>query len=220
MGSHRASAQMLCLGFVLIIAATRPIFAASNVDIHYAITYLTIPIGSGAWKFAIDGDQYAMSASGLIKGMMSLLIDGEGRADARGGLLHGYADAGSFDARVMSATENDDIHVVFKSGAVEKLVAQPPFPPLPKRIPLTENDLQRVVDPLNASFVVAHADDSGLKICNRRLPIFDGRRRYDVALSFGRIEQITIPPGYRGAAIVCSARTHSNCRPGVRIAGD
>ena len=37
-----------------------------------------------------------------------------------------------------------------------------------------------------------------------QLPIFDGRRRYNVALAFKRVEDITIAPGYHGAAIVCS----------------
>jgi hypothetical protein len=39
--------------------------------------------------------------------------------------------------------------------------------------------------------------------CKRVLPIFDGRRRYNLALSFGRIDKVTIERGYSGFVLVC-----------------
>jgi hypothetical protein len=41
--------------------------------------------------------------------------------------------------------------------------------------------------------------------CNRTLPIFDGRYRFNIVLSFRRIETISTD-GYQGPALVCQAR--------------
>jgi hypothetical protein len=41
--------------------------------------------------------------------------------------------------------------------------------------------------------------------CRAKLPIFDGRQRFDLALSFKRMEAVDTEKGYRGPAVVCSA---------------
>ena len=43
-------------------------------------------------------------------------------------------------------------------------------------------------------------------IIARDLNIFDGRRRYDIALSFRRLDKATPEKGYNGPALVCAAR--------------
>src|SRR5262249_56601728 len=40
--------------------------------------------------------------------------------------------------------------------------------------------------------------------CRRTLPIFDGRRRFDLALSFKRIDRVKAGKGYAGPAVVCA----------------
>jgi hypothetical protein len=39
--------------------------------------------------------------------------------------------------------------------------------------------------------------------CQRTLPIFDGRRRFDLTLSFKRLDQVKAK-GYAGPAVVCA----------------
>jgi hypothetical protein len=41
-------------------------------------------------------------------------------------------------------------------------------------------------------------------VCQRTLPIFDGSQRYDLALSFKRMENISIEKGYQGPVVVCA----------------
>jgi len=40
--------------------------------------------------------------------------------------------------------------------------------------------------------------------CKRTLPIFDGRRRFDLALSFKRIDRVKADRGYGGPVVVCA----------------
>jgi len=205
MHSRAASSSALCIGFLLAAAAASPVLAGTKIEIKYAITYLGVTTGSGRWQIEVASDQYAITASGQVKGMMSALIDGQGSGSARGALPHGHLTVSRFDAHVVSTAENDSIQMSFQSGAVTELLVLPPFPPLPKRVPVTDNLLQGVIDPLSAApvFVDSHGDVVS-DACERRLSIFDGRRRYDVDLSFKRAENIAISPAYRGTATVCS----------------
>ena len=50
--------------------------------------------------------------------------------------------------------------------------------------------------------------------CQRTLAIFDGRMRYDLQLSFKRLERVSSQRGYQGVAVVCAVRFLADC--GVR----
>jgi hypothetical protein len=49
-----------------------------------------------------------------------------------------------------------------------------------------------------------NGSEVGAETCQRTLPIFDGRMRYDLALSFKRIEDVSNERGYSGPAAVCA----------------
>ena len=102
------------------------------------------------------------------------------------------------------STADDDtlsVTMTFKDGNVSELEATEP-PPGDDRVALTAEHRRQVLDPLTALFVPA--GDGGQAICRRSLPIFDGRRRYDLNLSFKRVEQVKASRGYAGPAAVCS----------------
>jgi hypothetical protein len=65
-------------------------------------------------------------------------------------------------------------------------------PPGPDRVPLAQSHAQGVTDPLTALLIPNAGGDAvpTKESCNRTLAIFDGRRRYDLVLSFKRIEDI------------------------------
>ncbi len=39
--------------------------------------------------------------------------------------------------------------------------------------------------------------------CRRTVPIFDGRQRYDLKLTFKRMDKVSAEKGYAGAVVVC-----------------
>ena len=70
-------------------------------------------------------------------------------------------------------------------------------------MPVTDADRRGVADPLTAMLIPAGDDALASANCNRVLSIFDGRRRYDLALSFKRIDKVTIERSYSGFVLVC-----------------
>ena len=76
-------------------------------------------------------------------------------------------------------------------------------PPRSDRVPVMQFHLRGVADPLTAMLMPAGDDAMARANCGRVMSIFDGRRRYDLALSFKRIDRIAIARGYSGAVLVC-----------------
>jgi hypothetical protein len=62
-----------------------------------------------------------------------------------------------------------------------------------------------VIDPVSAMLVPGRPDALTPAACQRTLPIFDGTRRYDIALAFKRMDKVKTATGYQGPVVVCAA---------------
>ena len=69
-------------------------------------------------------------------------------------------------------------------GAVKELSAETQKPAA-DRVPVTEAHRQGIVDPMTALLMPMAAPATALskEDCQRTLPVFDGRRRYDLKLT-------------------------------------
>jgi hypothetical protein len=94
------------------------------------------------------------------------------------------------------------------AGTVKDLVVEPPTTPHPDRVPLTDSHRRGIFDPMSATLirVPGNGDTVSPEACRRTLPVFDGRMRFDLQLSFNRIEQVHAQKGYQGPVAVCSVR--------------
>jgi len=93
--------------------------------------------------------------------------------------------------------------MAFENGNATDIAASPP-PPDDDRVALTDQHRNAVMDPLTALFIPAGNAGPTQAACARVLPIFDGRRRYDLKLGFKRIDQVKVEQGYSGPVVVCS----------------
>jgi len=83
--------------------------------------------------------------------------------------------------------------------------AKPPIPASPDRVPITAADLRGAIDPMTAGLIAVPGTGDVLApaACQHTLPIFDGTHRFDIALSFKRMDKINAEPGYQGPVVVC-----------------
>jgi hypothetical protein len=183
--------------------------AQSKLDASYSISLLGLTIGKGAWTIEIANDQYSEKADGRISGVASTLLSGEVSASTRGNFANDHAQPAAFDADVKTSAESEKIKMTFDANGITDLVVDPPFPPpSPKqeRVPVADADRKGVLDPLSAGLVIVSGSDDVLKpqSCQTKIPVFDGRRRFDVALSFKRMDQVKVEGGYQGPVLVCA----------------
>jgi hypothetical protein len=91
-------------------------------------------------------------------------------------------------------------------GAVVKLVAETPKP-VADRVPITDAHRLGIVDPVTALLIPAAGRGAATReACERTLPVFDGRRRYDLTLTFKRMGKVKAEKGYAGPVAVCAVK--------------
>jgi len=182
---------------------------AQKLEARYAISMTGIRVGQSAWTVRIEADRYSASATGGSVDLMNVLVRGEGSARVSGSIKDGRLVPAEFSSKLVEEGEKSDLKMTFEEGVVTAVEADGP-PPGPDRVPLKQAHVIGVTDPLTA-LLIAEEDNGGIvpnkESCNRTLSIFDGRRRYDLLLSFKRIEDIR-DKQLAGRVLVCNVILH------------
>jgi hypothetical protein len=176
--------------------------AQGRLKAHYTISMTGVSIGQIVWLVAIGDQRYTTSANGKASGVLSVLVNGEGSVDARGNIDEGRLASRLFISNITDDEGKSELRMTFDDGVVKDLIGQE-LPPRPDRVPMKDAHRHGVADPLTAMLIPAGDDALASANCNRVLSIFDGRRRYDLALSFKRIDKVKIERGYSGFVLVC-----------------
>jgi hypothetical protein len=155
--------------------------AQGKLDASYTISFARIRVGDITANFAFGDSEYTISARGHAGGVMKLLVDGEGSFTTHGTIKHGHPVPTTFTSEIVSNAETSDVTMVLDEGSVKEVAATPP-PPGWDRVPVTQANRQRIVDPLTAMLFSAAPGGEGLSqdACRYTLPIFDGNHRYDL----------------------------------------
>ncbi len=205
----------------MLAALMLPAKADTRLNAHYTISMVGVSIGQITWTIDVNttpaAEVYRASANGKASGALSILVNGEGRVGVQGTIARAAPEDGGawrVAPRIFSSNLTDDgvtagLQMSFEDGAVKTLRRDEPLPN-DGRIPVSEADMRGVADPLSAMLIAPRSDDGPLAPanCDRLLSIFDGLRRYDLALSFKRIDKMIIERGYAGAVLVCAVVLH------------
>jgi hypothetical protein len=99
----------------------------------------------------------------------------------------------------------DNVRMAMAANVVRDFSAVPPPSPGEDRVPLTPEHKKGVVDPGSAAIVPATWTGEILRpeACNRTTSVFDGRQRYDLVMSYDRMETAKDVKGYTGQLVVC-----------------
>ncbi len=193
-------------GGALEVSGPQPAQASdSSLRITYAARLAGIRIGTAVLSANMDGDRYTASVSARTSALGRLVSQGRGEAVARGFFGRTVAVPVSYD---LSASEDDLTNVVrmrLARGDISELSAEPPLSEHPNRIEVRARHRRDVVDPVSALLMpVPNAESArGPAACDRTVPMFDGRQRFDIELTFVRMEQVQFG---NGNAAVCRFR--------------
>lgn len=205
----------ICCGLEVAGAAVATTFllgsgvsAQGKLDARYIATLAGMQIGQGAWVIEIGDDQFTAAASGMTTGLLRVFANGEGNSASRGAVRGDNLLPAIFVSTVNNDKKVEELRIVLNAGTVKELVVDPPTTPNPNRIPLTDAHRRGVVDPMSAALirVPGNGDPVSPEACRRTLPIFDGRMRFDLQLSFKRIENVQARKGYQGPVAVCGVQ--------------
>jgi hypothetical protein len=177
----------------------------ATVRAVYEVNFNGFTVGS--FEFVSQSEEQSYTLTGNAH--LSLLLGaftwiGETRAF---GLLADHTPkpaAFTFDFRANAKTGSTKID--FANGVVLDVRHTPPATPKPDTVPLRSQHLKGVLDPLSAVMVVAQYANPDP--CEHRLPIFDGKERFDLLLSYkGQVKvNEQQPSGQPAIAHVCRVR--------------
>lgn len=189
-----------------VLVATVPAAAQGRLDARYSVTLAGLPIGKGAWVIDIAADQYTAAASGTTSGLLRVFASGQGSGASRGFMVAGSPVPASFAASITADKKTEEVRMALSKAGVKDFAITPPATPDPDRIPVTEEHRRGASDPMTASLIRVHGsgDPLGPQACQRVIPIFDGRIRYDLQFVYKRMERVKADKGYEGPAVVCA----------------
>ena len=180
--------------------------AQGRLEAQYTASIAGIPIGHGSWTVEVSNNQYTAAASGTTTGLIKFFTGAHGTSAAHGILAGSQMEPTSYGETISWDGKIDDVRMALSAGKVTDYAAEPPLPPAPDRIPVTDADRSGVFDPMTSMLnrVAGSGDPVTPQACVRKVPVFDGRVRYDLRSEYKRMETVKADRGYAGPAAVCA----------------
>jgi len=152
-----------------------------TVKLIYDVHFGGVKIGKAEFEGAIGASDYRVSTSvktaGVVDAFFTANVDGEteGVLDGSGALT-----PTRFRADTKSSENDQFVEIVFRDGTPSIAEAVPAFKK--KSYEIVPEEQTGAVDPLSAAFQTL-APTEASKVCNARVEVFDGRKRWALALS-------------------------------------
>ena len=191
--------------FVILFCGLAPPGHADSetrVKLVYEIYFGGLHVGSISLRAEISQQRYRLVAATRSTGLIDTLIGFSSEAETVGRLDNGnfkpewYETNGIWISQVRRVRNDYDSDGRVRNQAV-------PSAQEDDRDRVTPEQMTGALDPLSAGLTAVHAAAHGR--CRQRLPVFDGRRRYDLSITGGHPDQIA-GPFYSGPAFRCSVR--------------
>ncbi|MEM7669072.1 MAG: DUF3108 domain-containing protein [Pseudomonadota bacterium] len=127
----------------------------------------------------IGQSDYRAEAALRTKGIVELIYEASFEAEVEGTVEDARLATGTFRADSRDTRKSQFVEMTYRDGRPTKLRAEPAFKPKPWEIePQAQID---TADPLSAA-IEALNPPAGVALCNRRVDVFDGRKRYRIIM--------------------------------------
>ncbi len=180
--------------------------AADAIEIggQYTIYFNGFNIGDVRIAQRIAGQAYSASSDVEISALLGA-IHWKGTTRTSGSLAGDAVRPSDYDFEFAGTGKSGTVRMGFSQGAVTRLAALPATPDPADLVPLAPQHLKSVIDPLSA--LVALSRPGQPAPCGRKLAIFDGKQRFDVALV--PLRRVRVPAGREGLevdGVVCRVK--------------
>ncbi len=198
------AASFLAIGFPLSPARANEVV---EHQMKLIMTMAGIPIGKLALTMKLIDGEYAMEGSARTYGASRIFSDAKGFSKSTGRYETGRIIAARHELNYRASKKTGSVNIRFTNGNVSSAKSVPPVVYKVGTVKLEKSQLNNVLDPVSTSIVTVKKDqiDNGPAICNRTLPVYDGKNRFDLRMKFKGIRKLTTK-GFNGVSYVCSAR--------------
>jgi hypothetical protein len=177
----------------------------SEVTARYRMSFNGFDVGTYDFTSRYDGKSYAATGKTQISALFGA-FKWTGNFAGTGLIGNGTPRPASYEMVYKTKSKLTSVKLGFAGDTVSSIALVPNKPPKPDTIKVKSEDLRNVFDPMAATLALssAHASDA----CNRTIPIFDGKARFDLQLSLKGREAIKDkkPTGQPAELIVCRVK--------------
>jgi Protein of unknown function (DUF3108) len=218
----RVLASMTAFGsrvaLVLTFAATSLSSASAQpykFEADYRVTLSGVEIGQARLAGNFDGDTYRIDGFGKLTGIAGVFYDYSASGSSAGRLFAGKAIPNAFSANATEGDKLSTVRMTMNANGIRQLKLNPEPTPYwlnhPARVQVTPELTRNTLDPMSALFIAGGKGPGGLDqaSCERTVPIYNGRERFDVNLSFRRVQSVPDSQVAGGQVLVCGAKYHA-----------
>ncbi len=182
-----------------------------QINAVYRIEFNGFKLGKVRFSSKFWDKSYLMSGRGKLSAIKGLLFKAKMQAESSGAVKQdGFIKPGAFSYLYKQGKKTKKLKMKFTKDPSQRVVAVPPFNKSKKRVPITAKQLDRVFDPMSALSVLSAPKGAfpNRKICDQRIPVFDGKERFDIILSYKKTIKVkgVHEKDYNGRAYVCRAQ--------------
>jgi Protein of unknown function (DUF3108) len=177
----------------------------ASVRAVYDVNFNGFTVGSFEFEAVAEEQSYTLSGNAKLSILLGAFT-WDGTTRSFGSIVDLAPKPAAFAFDFKSNLKSGSTRMEFGNGEVTDIKNQPVMPPKPDVIPVREQHLKGVLDPLSAIMAVARGTQANP--CERRVPVFDGKERFDLILSPKGETKVTEqqPSGQPGMAHVCRVR--------------
>ena len=182
----------------------------AQVDAVYRIGFGGLDLGEFTFSSRVLQTSYSATSNAQISAMFGA-YEWKGRSRSTGTTADAGPKPASYAFDFKNQSKIGSVSMAFTGNAVTNVSAMPPIERKPGTIEVKDTHLKDVLDPLSAVMALTRAASAGkvagVNPCARRIPIFDGKQRFDLVLSSKRMAPLSeIGSKSPHMAFVCRVR--------------
>ncbi|HEY0837043.1 MAG TPA: DUF3108 domain-containing protein [Azospirillum sp.] len=177
---HRPRLLASCALAAPLLAVALPA-GAERLRLDYRVHVGGVTVMEAQATLALTGDRYAIEMQGATQGLLGRVVSWSTQSSVTGTLAPGGPSPSRYQVVSSWRGEPRDVRMEFDGQGGVAVAADPP-PQAEGREPVPEPMRRDSVDPLSAHLGVLLAAGRG-EGCARTVPVYDGRRRYDLTFS-------------------------------------
>ena len=200
----------LCILAVTGAALTAPMSTAQasewSLTSKFNVSFLGLNVGRVKQYLTVSGSKYTIQGGAKANRLVSLISNAKAN----------YSSAGTVNGNRLVPSKLDVAWTGRKSGKlsmgydkdrVASIEAMPKIKYKSGTVPVKKEHLSKVLDPVSSLIFAVDQGDigNGRKVCNRTLPIFDGRSRMNLSLSYKSSKRVRVK-GFKGKVHTCAVR--------------
>lgn len=176
--------------------------ATSSVQLVWQVYLGGFNLGNIGLKSSFTGNSYSavsrLKTAGVVNSFYEAVIDATSVGTVAGTGLQPQ----KYDSNTENEKQSQKVGLIYSASGIQ-LFSDPPYNTA--RFPVTEEQKRGTLDPLSGLVLaLSGVSHSATKPCGETVRVFDGRRRYDIELTFEGNDKVKTDGGYKGPAVRCT----------------